>query len=77
MAEAAIKEIVKAIPSFFRLKFPQAWFDYDKEADVLYISFERPQRASESELMPNDILVRRRGRRVVGLSVLNASRFKK
>ena len=77
MAEATIKEVMKAIPSFFRLKLPQAWFDYDREADVLYVSFERPQKAEESELLREDILVRSRGKRVVGLSILRASRFKR
>lgn len=29
---------------------PKVWVDYDAEADVLYISFRKPQRATESEL---------------------------
>ena len=76
MAQAEIKEAIRAVPPFLRLKLPQAWFDYDRKADVLYISFERPQRASENELRPDDILVRRRGKRIVGLTILRASRFK-
>lgn len=76
MAQAAVREAIKVIPNFFRLKLPQARFDYDREADVLYISFERPQKATDSELTAEDIIVRRRGKRVVGLTVLNASRFR-
>ena len=77
MAQAEIKEVLKAIPPFFRLNFPQAWFDYDAKADVLYLSFARPQQATDSELRSDDIIVRRRGKRVVGLTVLHASRFKR
>lgn len=76
MAQTAIQEVIKVIPNFFRLKFPQAWFDYDDDADVLYVSFDRPQRATDSELLSNGIIVRRRGRKVVGMTVLNASRFR-
>jgi uncharacterized protein YuzE len=75
MEQTAIKETLKVIPGFFRMKLPHAWFDYDKEADVLYISFQRPQQATDSEMMDNDVLVRRRGKKVVGLTIMNASRF--
>lgn len=75
MEQTAIKETLKVIPGFFRMKLPHAWFDYDKEADVLYISFQKPQQATDSELLEDDILVRRRGKKVVGLTVMNASRF--
>ena len=76
MAQAAIQEVIKVIPNFFRWKFPQAWFDYDRGADVLYIAFDRPQKATDCELTADDIIVRRRGKRVTGLTVLNASRFR-
>ena len=58
------------------MPFPRAWFDYDKEADVLYVSFARPQQATDSEMSEDDIIVRRRGKQIVGLTILNASRFK-
>ncbi len=47
---------------------------HDRERDVLYISFGRPQEADESELLENDILVRYRGKRVIGLTVLSFSK---
>jgi len=75
MAQAAIQEALKAAPIFLRMQYPHAWFDYDKEADVLYVSFERPQQATDSELLENNILVRRRGERIVGLTIMHASRL--
>ena len=30
--------------------------DYDKEADVLYINFKRPQKATDSEMLENGVL---------------------
>ena len=47
--------------------------DYDEEADVLYMSFRRPQRATETIEAGDDILIRKDGQRIVGLTILNAS----
>jgi len=49
------------------------WIDFDEEADVLYISFQRPQRATDSEMLDNGILLRYRRDRLVGVTVLDAS----
>lgn len=76
MAQAVIQETLKAIPLFLRMKFPHAWFDYDEEADVVYVSFERPQQATDTELLEDNVMVRKRGETVVGLTIMNASRFR-
>lgn len=76
MAQTVIQETIKAIPLFLRMQFPHAWFDYDEGGDVLYVSFERPQQATDSEMLPNNVLVRKRGERLVGLTVMNVSRFR-
>ena len=57
------------------LKLPaqQMWLDYDKEADVLYVSLRKPQRATDTVELTEDILVRKDGDDVVGLTILNAS----
>jgi uncharacterized protein YuzE len=57
------------------LKLPaqHMWLDYDKEADVLYVSFRKPQRATETIELNDDILVRKDGKDIVGLTILNAS----
>ncbi|MBI3754850.1 MAG: DUF2283 domain-containing protein [Deltaproteobacteria bacterium] len=49
------------------------WIDYDKEADVLYISFKRPQRATDSEMLKDGILLRYKNDELVGITVLDAS----
>ncbi|MCC7363419.1 MAG: DUF2283 domain-containing protein [Dehalococcoidia bacterium] len=47
--------------------------DFDAEADVLYVNFERPSVADDSELTDDDVIVRYRGDDVVGLTILHAS----
>lgn len=52
--------------------------DYDKEADVLYLSLQRPQKATKTvELEDGGILLRYRGSNLVGVTVLNASKRRK
>lgn len=48
------------------------WIDYDKEADVLYLSLEKPQEAADSEMLDNGILLRYRGEKLVGITILEA-----
>lgn len=53
------------------------FIDYDKEADVLYVSFGKPQIAETAIQGKDGIIRRKKGNKIVGLTVLNASRFKK
>lgn len=63
-----------AFAAFF-IDFPaqRFWIDYDKEADVLYISFQRPQQATDSQMTDGGILFRYRDKQLVGITVLEAS----
>jgi uncharacterized protein YuzE len=72
MEERAVVEILESLPHLLRLPSKQIWFDFDEEADVLYVSFERPQGATDSELTEDGILMRYRGERLVGVTILNA-----
>lgn len=48
---------------------------YDREADVLYVSFGSPGEADDAELTDEDIVLRYRAGKLVGFTVLRASRF--
>ena len=67
------QSVTQAVPLL--LKFPERrfWVDYDADADVLYISFQRPQQATDTEMTDEGILLRYRGKRLVGITVLDAS----
>jgi uncharacterized protein YuzE len=65
--------ILKAVPQLVRFPAQRMWIDHDEEADVLYLSFRRPQRATDSELRDDGIVVRKRGKEIVGLTILDAS----
>ena len=75
-AEAkAIEEISGAVPYLVRIPTGRAWIDYDQEADVLYVSLKRPQKATDTELLEDQgILLRYRGKELVGVTILEASK---
>ena len=68
-----ISRILEAVPKLIGLPRTSMWIDYDAEADVLYLSFQRPQRATDSEMRNDGIVVHRRGKQIVGLTILEAS----
>lgn len=58
-----------------QLPASKLWLDYDAEADVLYISLKRPQKATETiDLDEEGILLRYRDSELVGMTVLDASK---
>lgn len=58
-----------------RLPAAKLWLDYDAEADVLYISLKRPQKATATiDLEEEGILLRYRDKELVGMTVLDASK---
>jgi len=67
-------EIFKATPHLLKFPTTKMWIDYDQEVDVLYISFKRPQRATDSEMLKNGILFRYKGDELVGIIILDASK---
>ena len=68
-----VSKCVAVATDALRLPTEHIWLDYDKEADVLYMSFRRPQRATKTIEVDDDILIRKDGRNIVGLTILNAS----
>jgi len=68
-----IAKILRAVPKLVDLPAGGMWVDYDGEADVLYLSFRRPQRAGDSEMREDGIIVHRHAGRIVGLTILDAS----
>ncbi len=69
-----IGDISKIVPHLLNFPKKRMWIDYDDEADVLYISFKKPQQATDSEMLDDGILLRYKETDIVGLTILNASR---
>jgi uncharacterized protein YuzE len=70
MAEAAA--ILESAASFLKLGAKKLWLDYDEEADVLYVSFRRPQKATDSR-MEGDLIYHYHDEELIGVTILHAS----
>lgn len=71
--EDFVKRCLTMASDIINLPVERMWVDYDREADVLYISFRKPQRARETIETDDDILIRKDGKEIVGLTILHAS----
>ena len=69
--KVAIDDLVKlAIVGDYRL-----WVDYDNEVDILYINFDRPQKAYDA-IQEKGIIKRKRKGKTIGFTILNASSYR-
>jgi uncharacterized protein YuzE len=73
MSREAARSVFRALPSLVRIPARRYWVDYDEEADVLYVNFKRPQKATDTEMTEDGFLLRFRGEELVGITVLEAS----
>ena len=63
----------RIVPFLTGFPVSRFWVDYDKEADVLYTSFARPQEATDTEMTDEGLLLRYRDSQLVGVTILDAS----
>ena len=73
MAPVDIQRLVRLTPELLGVPFQRLWSSYDREADVLYLSFKKPSHADDSVLTDDDVIVRYEGTEVVGITILHAS----
>ncbi len=72
--EESIEEILSVAPKL--LQYKRIWTAYDKEADVLYLNFKKPSHADDSELTDDDVIIRYEKEKIIGITILNASKRK-
>ena len=73
MAIADVQEYLKLLPVVKQAPQGSLWSSYDAGADVLYINFKKPSRATDSELTDDDVIIRYEDGEIVGLTILRAS----
>jgi uncharacterized protein YuzE len=69
--EWCVSDKLESIPYLLKMPSKRIWVDYDDEADVLYISFRKPQQANDS-IMEDDIIYHYHDKELVGLTILRA-----
>ena len=73
MALTGLPDFTQLVATVRRTPHQYLWASYDAEADVLYISFKKPSRATNSELTDDDIIIRYEDDEVIGLTILHAT----
>lgn len=68
-----LKSYLSFLPTLKQLPQQSVRLTYDQEADVMYINFQKPSVATDSELTDEDVIIRYDGENVIGFTVLHAS----
>ncbi len=71
MDRAIVDEIIRFVPGLTHLP-PYVELHYDEEADVVYASFEHGAAADDSEMTDDDVLLRYKDGRLIGVTILRA-----
>ena len=74
MVALNLDSYLRFLPTVAQTPGQNVWLSYDAEADVLYVNFEKPSVADDSELTDDDIIVRYQGDDIIGYTVLHASK---
>ena len=74
MAATAIQDYIRFLPVLNRTPQHAVRLTYVMETDTLSVHFKKPGYATDSEMMPDDVIVRYEGGAIVGFTVLHASR---
>lgn len=74
MALTDIRPFLNMMPAVRESPEQSVTLAYDDAADVLYVHFKEPRKASDSELADDDVILRYDNDELIGLTVLHASR---
>jgi uncharacterized protein YuzE len=68
-----MQEYLKLLPTVKDAPQRSVSLVYDQEADVMYVNFQKPGVATDSELTDDDVIVRYQDDEIIGFTVLHAS----
>ncbi len=74
LKEKDISTLLKAVTQLVKLPEKHMWLDYDDKADVLYLHFEEKPQSTHSEMRDDGIILDYADKRLVGLTITDASR---
>jgi len=58
-----------------RMQKPPLWFSYDREGDAFHVIFEEARKTDKASIDRDDIIVTKRGKKIINMTILNASRL--
>ena len=73
MEMSTVKKYLKFLPTVKDAPQRSVWLTYDQEVDVMYVNFQKPSVATDSELTDDDVIIRYHEDEIIGFTVLHAS----
>lgn len=58
-----------------KMQKPLLWFTYDREGDAFHVIFEEAKKTDKASLSKDDMIITKRGKKIINLTILNASRL--
>ena len=50
---------------------PPLWLSFDREGDAIHVIFEEAKKSDKTNLEKDDIIVTKRGKKVINITILN------
>jgi len=70
----SLAQVIDLCPIVVHLPMKELYLRYDKEADVLYVQFQRPANIYTSDISDDGVIIEHdRSGNVVGITILSAS----
>lgn len=73
MAVMDFRDYLRLLPAVKQVPHQTVWLSYDSEGDTLYVNFQKPSHATDSELTDDDVIIRYEGEEIIGFTILHAS----
>ncbi len=73
LEKKSMAHLLKAVSHLVQLPKTHMWLDYDEKADVLYLHFEDQPGSTHSEMRDGGVILDDKGRRLIGVTILEAS----
>ena len=74
MLPSELHHYLALIPALRQSPSGSLWSSYGEQGDVIYISFNKPRPATDSELTDDDVILRYDGDDLIGITILHASK---
>lgn len=73
LEKKSLSHLLKAVSHLVHLPRTRMRLDYDEDADVLYLHFDDHRGSTHSQMRDDGVILDYKGRRLVGVTVLDAS----
>lgn len=77
MEQAFVSNVLPklSLKTLTQMRRSPLWLTYDREGDAVHVIFEEARKTDKAVLDKDDIIVTKRGKKIINMTILNASRF--